>query len=140
MCWPLVDVCCLIINECSLLLQRTYQPKSMQQLSTWAHGWDSLYISCSLIVTQKSNFRKYLVNIGLSFPVRIKKVKDISHIRNDLVVESRETQLKTDIKKSRIRTQGQPRIIVRLLNVVCSDQTWSVLILLTEMDHMLNTK
>lgn len=80
------------------------------------------------------------MNIGLSFPVRIKKVKDISHIRNDLVVESRETQLKTDIKKSRIRTQGQPRIIVRLLNVVCSDQTWSVLILLTEMDHMLNTK
>lgn len=72
----------------------------MQRLSTWAYGWHSLYISCSLTVTQKSNFRKYLVNIVLSFPVRIKKVKDISHIRNDLVVESRETQLKTDIKRT----------------------------------------
>lgn len=98
------------------------------------------YMSCFLRVIQTSWFGKYLVNRGLLLSVKFKKSKKtLPHIRNDLVVESRETQLKIHMKRCRMRAQGQPRIMVRL-NVICSDQIWRVLTLFAKVDQMINTK
>lgn len=43
-------------------------------------------------------------------------------MRNYLVLEWREAQLKIYMKRCRKRAQGQPKKMVRLLNVICSDQ------------------
>lgn len=84
---------------------------------------------------------KYLVNIGFLLSTRVKKVKeDLPHIRNELVMESRETQLKIYTKSCSLRAQGQLRIMVRFFNVVFSDQTWSALTLPTKVDQRISTK
>lgn len=70
----------------------------------------SIFSMCLLVprgVTQSSKFGKYLMKIGFLLSVKVNTVKDLPPYR----MESRETQLKTYMKRRKMRVQGQPKII-----------------------------